>query len=150
MHREIPDCLGEEVYGLCPPFPMADPRILLVEDDKIILELVSAFLAYAGYPDFIAVSRAGDARKAWAAHSESLELILTDLTLPDGTGSDLVRDFLEEKSTCRAIIMTGFTAEFVDLGSGKGDRAILLQKPFSRTEFIRLITACLGPAGGSD
>ena len=56
---------------------------------------------------------------------------------------ELVREFLDENKEARAVLMTGFTAEYVELGAEINKRSVLLQKPFTRDEFTRIVKACL-------
>jgi DNA-binding response OmpR family regulator len=120
-------------------------NILIVEDDHAVLELIGEYLRSEGLAQFATASTVQEARTMWKKHLETLSLIITDLTLPDGQGSQIACEFLAEKRTVRAIITTGFAAEYIELGGEIANRAVLLQKPFTRTELINVVHACLSP-----
>jgi two-component system cell cycle sensor histidine kinase/response regulator CckA len=120
--------------------------ILVVDDETAILQIVSEFHRHAGYTTIFTAPSALAARKIWAEESERISLIITDLVLPDGRGTLLARDFLYANPKCRAIMMTGYSPEHVDLGGHLNERAVLLQKPFSAPDLLRLTNACLIPS----
>jgi DNA-binding NtrC family response regulator len=122
---------------------MPNPILLVIEDDDMVLNLVTLYLEAAGHLDYVAVGDAKRAREMWQDHRDSLRLIVSDMTLPDGSGVELVREFLGENKEARAVLMTGFTAEYVELGAEINKRSVLLQKPFTRDEFTRIVKACL-------
>jgi len=66
---------------------IAKPRILLVEDDPIVREIVATSLRAEGFAVDEA-ARTVDARARFAA--QPAELVIVDIRLPDGSGHDLV------------------------------------------------------------
>jgi two-component system cell cycle sensor histidine kinase/response regulator CckA len=118
--------------------------ILIVDDEPDVLQIVREFLQHAGYQSLYTAPSALAARKIWAEQSEQIHLIITDLVLPDGRGTLLARDFLYASPACRAIMMTGYSPDHVDLGGDLNERAVLLQKPFTRPDLLRLVNVCLG------
>lgn len=80
----MPDDRPQE-HDISPsPSPL---RVLLVEDDAITLEFITRFLTDAG----ASVTEAMTARQAieMAREHEPFDLLLTDYTLPDGTGLEV-------------------------------------------------------------
>ncbi len=72
---------------------MSEVRILLVEDDETLGQLIGRNLRVRGY----AVLEAGDARQALAhLRTGSIDLILLDINLPDQTGWDVLRAAKQE------------------------------------------------------
>ncbi len=80
-------------------------RVLLVEDDPIVRETVSDALEDAGH-SVIACSDACSAEKAIA--SECVDLMLTDVRLPDGSGLALFRKLRIHQPSAAAMLMTAF------------------------------------------
>lgn len=73
---------------------MPGARILIVEDDPIIRDLVVRNLAARGHE----VSVAGDAHSALSyLRTEMYNLVVLDINLPDQTGWDVLRSALQEK-----------------------------------------------------
>src|SRR5271154_4520537 len=65
-----------------------DARLLVVEDDPTILELLSASLRYAG---FEVITAAGGTEAVQAAQRHRPDLIVLDVMLPDVAGFDVTR-----------------------------------------------------------
>lgn len=67
---------------------MRRARILVVEDEANIRDILESFLAVAGYE----VLLAGTFQEGMDfLRSEPIDLLLTDINLPDGSGYDLIR-----------------------------------------------------------
>ena len=82
----------------------AGGRILLVEDDRPLREMLAEFLAGLGHE----VSSAGTLRAADEhLRSSGTDLVLTDLMLERGTGIDLLHRVRERELPVEVIIMTG-------------------------------------------
>lgn len=123
-------------------------RILIVEDEQPIREMVMFSLAGAGFD----VREAADARQAQACIAERLpDLVLLDWMLPGISGIDFARRLKREDLTRELpIIMLTARAEEEDtvqgLESGADD---YITKPFSPKELVARIRAVLrrgGPA----
>ena len=124
-------------------------RILIVEDEQPIREMVMFALANAGYE----VREAADARQAQTCIAERLpDLVLLDWMLPGISGIDYARRLKKDDLTRELpIIMLTARAEEEDtvqgLESGADD---YMTKPFSPRELVARILAVLrrgGPAG---
>ena len=124
-------------------------RILIVEDEQPIREMVMFALANAGYE----AQEAADARQAQAVIAERLpDLILLDWMLPGISGIDFARRLKKEELTRELpVIMLTARAEEEDkvqgLESGADD---YITKPFSPRELVARIRAVMrrgGPAG---
>src|SRR3954471_11374427 len=84
---------------------MPDPlKILLVEDHEDTLRLMARLLRHLGYSVETAACL-NDARASSA--NQNFQLMISDLALPDGNGTDLMRE-LREKQDIRGIALTGF------------------------------------------
>ena len=115
-------------------------RILLIEDDADIAELVILHLKNAGYD----VEHAANFQDGKAmALQHSYNLILLDLMLPGGDGMDICRALRVEKIQTPIIMLTAKTEEIdkvLGLESGADD---YITKPFSIREFLARIKAIL-------
>jgi DNA-binding response OmpR family regulator len=80
----------------------ASVRILVVEDDADTARMMSRLLNSSGYPTMTAGSVA-EARQLCDGHR--FDLLIADLTLPDGSGADLVRH--DEACFGKGIIVSG-------------------------------------------
>ena len=79
-------------------------RILLVEDNKDTLKYLSAMLIRRGHSVRTAASLASAFREASAA---DVELLISDIELPDGSGLELMRR-LKVTSPVKGIALSGF------------------------------------------
>ena len=128
---------------------MEEKRILVVEDERAIREMVVFTLKRAGF----AVTEAEDAsaaRRALVDHSP--DLVLLDWMLPDLSGLELARALRRDQATRElpVIMLTARAAEddkVMGLESGADD---YLTKPFSARELVARIQALLRRAAGAD
>jgi len=122
-------------------------RILVVEDEPDLVRLLEFNLTQAGY-EVQAVQRASDALKA--AQADPPDLVLLDLMLPDGSGTDVCR-VLKTTPATRAVpvIMVTARGEEIDrvvgFEIGADDYVV---KPFSVRELILRVKAILRRSEG--
>ena len=124
---------------------MSEPRrLLVVDDDREIRDLVSRFLVKHGYK----VTAARDAREMTAAlGGGEVDLIILDVMLPGRSGLELCRD-LRGKSDIPILMLTAMgeeTDRIVGLEMGADD---YLPKPFNARELLARIRAILRRAEG--
>jgi len=114
--------------------------LLLVEDDPAIAELVQLHLGQAGF----SVQRERDAPGAVRAiQARAPDLVLLDLTLPDGDGLDVCRFLREQHARMPVIIVSARSSEahrVLGLELGADD---YLAKPFSMLELVARVRALL-------
>lgn len=129
---------------------MSGPRILIVEDEAAISDMVAFHLSRAGYD----VVQAADCETARAKLADQgADLAIVDWMLPDMSGLELVRSLQRDPQyEDLAIIMLTARADEQDkvrgLDSGADD---YMTKPFSSRELLSRIQAVLrrsAPAAG--
>jgi len=102
------------------------PTILIVDDEAVIRELCAK--ALKGY----AVFRAGNCKDALSLYEkESIDLVLTDVMMPGGTGLDLLRQVKVLDPTAVVIIMTGFVEKDIILSALKEGADDFINKPLN-------------------
>jgi len=100
-------------------------RILIVEDDDELRESLLLYLQGLGHEVHAATSLAGARR--WLGR---VDLLLTDLRLPDGLGTTLLQEGRRENPGLQLLVMTGYaTVESAIAATRNGARDYLL-KPF--------------------
>ncbi len=130
------------VHQLCRDKNTVMKRILIVEDEAAIREMVIFALTRAGFE----VDEAADAAEAQTRVFERLpDLVLLDWMLPDSSGIDLARRFKRDKAAHEMpIIMVTARGEEDDnirgLEAGADD---YVTKPFSPRELVARIRAVL-------
>ncbi len=131
---------------------MTAKRILIVEDEKPIRDLVAFGLRRAGYE----VSEAEDCRSARASLVDQRpDLVLVDWMLPDMSGLELTRSLKRDKETedIPVIMLTARAEEQDKVGGLEGGADDYVTKPFSPRELLARIQAVMrraSPAGGED
>lgn len=114
-------------------------RILVVEDEEKIVNVVKSFLEVKGY----SVITAENGRKAIELfHTENISLILLDLMLPEITGEEVCK-IIRKKSRVPIIMLTAKSDE-VDMLQGLGIGADdYITKPFSLKTLLARIEAVM-------
>jgi len=114
-------------------------KILLVEDDRNIVDLIRSNLAVRGYD---VVGSADGQKVLWHVDVERPDLVLLDLTLPGADGLELCRE-IRERSAVGIIVVSARRAEpdkVQALNLGADD---YITKPFGVEELLARITATL-------
>jgi DNA-binding response OmpR family regulator len=120
------------------------PRILVVDDEVEVQRIITRSLERAGFVVDAAANCQG-AREA--ASSEKYHLYLVDLSLPDESGIDLIRDLCRGEDSPSVIIITGnpsvnSAAEAMQLGARN-----YLTKPVSPSELVDAVKSVLASDG---
>ncbi len=110
-------------------------RILIVDDEQSMRELLAILLKKEGFEVLTAGSRA---EAASALAGTTVELVLTDVRLPDGDGLEVLRHVKAASPETIVIVMTAYgTAETAVAARKLGAEAYIL-KPFDVDE-VRLV-----------
>ncbi|WP_293352273.1 ATP-binding protein [Phenylobacterium sp.] len=118
-------------------------RVLLVEDDAQVAELVEAMLRDLGHE----VRRAehADAALAILRAGETFDLMLTDLIMPgDKSGVDLAREAVALRAGLPVILSSGYTGEV--LLAAEDAPWPLLRKPYGSQQLANTIAQVIRPA----
>ena len=110
-------------------------RILLVDDDRYVRNLVRAVLGYRGYK----VIEATSAEEALGLHAAALEpfhLLMTDLELPGMDGLELLRLIRTRQPTIACMVLTGDHPDEALEEDLERETAICLLKPFENNEVL--------------
>jgi two-component system cell cycle sensor histidine kinase/response regulator CckA len=124
------------------PVPRGRERILFVDDEADLAAMGDEMLTGLGYQ----VTYKTGAREALALFGldpSRFDLVITDQTMPEMTGQDLVREVLALRADTPVIMLTGFS-HLVDADKAKaaGIRAFAM-KPLTRREIAQTIRKVL-------
>lgn len=112
-------------------------RILIVDDDKIVLESCRRILEAEG----IAVLTAGNAEKAESVIQGEgpFDVIMTDIKMPGRDGFELIRSIRRAYPEMAVLMMTGYLIpETIRKGTEIG-ADVLIAKPFTPEELLASI-----------
>ena len=125
---------------------MKNARILVVEDEKPIRDMIAFGLRRQGY---VMIEAAGVQQARIAIADERPDLALIDWMLPDGTGLELTRSLKRQRETRELpIILLTARAEESDKVAGlDGGADDYITKPFSPRELLARVKALLRRAG---
>jgi YesN/AraC family two-component response regulator len=122
-------------------------RILVVDDDTIIQEVLTFFLGDA-YKVIPATTGADALAKLCR---QTVDLVVLDHRLPDRTGLDILTELRSIRPTLSVIMLTGCGSEWICAAAFKQGVADYLQKPVSAVDLVRAVQRILPPGlGGSD
>jgi PAS domain S-box-containing protein len=120
-------------------------KILLVEDDLAVRRTTRRILEAFGYKVREATSGA-EALEIWKEHGAEVDLLLTDIVMPEGvTGLDLAKRLRGESPRLKVLFTTGYTTETAgkDTEFMRRNRDFFLQKPYRTEELLEKIRQCL-------
>ena len=108
---------------------MARKKILLVEDELPLLQLVEKYLRRLGF-DVETYSTSSDALRSFEAAPGNYDLVVADLGLPDIPGDVLLIRMLETRPDLRFLICSGSPFFIEKLPAALRRHVVFLQKPF--------------------
>lgn len=117
---------------------MVGKRILLVEDEEEIAEILALVLRGEGY---VVDTAATLAQAQQRLKSLRYALVNTDLRLPDGDGLEIVDRAADLGA--RTSILSGYVLQ---LPPKAADRHEVLMKPMRPSEFVAAVQRLIGPA----
>jgi DNA-binding response OmpR family regulator len=116
------------------------PRILVVEDDPVLLELNTSVLLLSGYE----VEAAADGAAAWRALSnDGYDLLLTDNDMPELSGVELLKKLRAARMALPVIMATGISPEEEFARQPWLRPAATLLKPFTSEQMLRTVEKVL-------
>lgn len=119
--------------------------ILVVDDEPELGRYVAATLSRFGYNAIVAES-GRQALYLSRLPGRSFDLVVTDISMSDLCGPDLVDALREDDPKLRVIYMTGYGRENLDrYGCQLADTEVL-GKPFTPTELLNAVVRAIGPA----
>lgn len=119
---------------------MVRSKILVVEDNPLILKLCSSILTHAGY-SCVCAANGSEGLKLWEAHRQNTWLVIADLKMPRQGGLEMVREIWKEGFEPKVIFITGWqTAD--ELAESAGRACSVLMKPFTAPELLAAVKQC--------
>lgn len=120
-------------------------RILVIEDDDILRALMRKMLTRSGFE----VVEAADGSCATELYREhAIDLIVTDLFMPDKEGMEVIRDLRRENPQAKIIAISGGSSfdsiDYLEVARLIG-AAKTLNKPFGTRELLEAVRQLLDP-----
>ncbi len=105
-------------------------RILIVDDEEIVADVVSETLSDMGYETIVAKS-GGEALEVFKARKEEIDLLLVDMIMPDMSGVELMSRLRQLEPGVRGVLSSGYTNDAKADDILKAGAIGFIQKPFS-------------------
>ncbi len=120
------------------------PKILIIEDDDTVRDLVRLLLERMGHEAVVAANGREGLEKAGSA---SFDLVITDLIMPEKEGIETIQELRKAQPGLKIIAMSGGgrvgAHDYLPLAKLLG-ASFTLAKPFNREELTAAIKEVLG------
>ena len=141
----------EPVEVAAPDRPPERPQggsetILLVEDEESLRELARETLLTLGYSVLVA-AHGGEALAVSERHEGVIDLLLTDVIMPQVGGRELADQLVRQRPGLRVLYMSGYTGQALGYHRPLEPGATLLEKPFTPDALARRVRDVLDAPG---
>ncbi|MFO7860632.1 MAG: PAS domain S-box protein [Desulfosalsimonas sp.] len=126
--------------------PEGSERILLVDDEKRVLEVEQMTLQKLGY-QVTAFSDSPEAFNAFKSKPDHFDLVITDQSMPQISGIELARKIRQIRSHVPVILCSGYSEKITRETILEDDIQAILLKPISRQEMAGVIRKTLDSMG---
>jgi PAS domain S-box-containing protein len=119
-------------------YSVGQGRILIVEDDELIADLIARSLVHAGY----SVTIKHDVESAWRQlRADVPDLLITDIMMPDGRGTDLAKRWYEDEQSeaLPMLFISGYSDQEIGDWKDATGPVKFLAKPFRTKELLERV-----------
>ena len=116
--------------------------ILLVEDHPQVLKSVQTMLQGLGYT-VLATSDPDDARRWAQTQGMAMDLLLSDLVMPNINGRDLAEVIRAHRPDLPCLFMSGYTADIMGADGIMSSKIFFLEKPFTQSALAHKVREAL-------
>ena len=146
---KVPAFAQEEAASAA-PVAGGSETILIVEDEPVLRSMARYILEECGYR-ILEASSGREALDVWNQRANEIDLLLTDMVMPDGvSGADLVERLLASQPRLKVVFTSGYTGNEVNQKMLARTRASFLAKPYTHAELAKTVRDCLDQNNSSD
>ena len=127
VSEPVPSVAGPAEPGILKP---GTETILVVEDEEMVRKLAARILQQCGYT-VIEASSGPEAMKLTREREGRIDLMLTDVAMPNMNGRELADRIASLKPGMRVLFMSGPAGEMVSPHKGLEDGTMFVYKPFT-------------------
>ncbi|HZO16890.1 MAG TPA: ATP-binding protein [Polyangiaceae bacterium] len=122
--------------------PRGSETVLLVEDDDIVRRVTGIMLTKLGY-EVLEASGMDHAIDRSNRHEGPIDVLLTDVVMPQGSGHLLAEKLTAIRKDMKVIYMSGYAPDTLAEHGLVAERVVILEKPFSGPGLARAIRRVL-------
>jgi CheY-like chemotaxis protein len=137
LYFPIIDETAEQVNKTSPVHYKGNERILLIDDEESLVEIGAEILGLFGYR-VTAKTNSLEAFEAFKKNPDNFDLVITDQTMPNMSGTELAVELLKIRSDIPIVLCTGYSSKISDDMIKEIGIADYFMKPFD-TEQLALI-----------
>lgn len=123
------------------------PLVLLVEDDAHVRSVMARILRRGGYGVLEAAS-AGEGLRIWERTPEPIQVLVSDVILPDRPGPELARVLERRDPGLHTIFVSGYSVDDLRMRARLPSDAVFLPKPFRPPELVDAVADAMKRPGG--
>jgi two-component system cell cycle sensor histidine kinase/response regulator CckA len=112
-------------------------RAMIVEDDPSVRDITRRFLERAGY-DVVAMADGVEAVAA-ARAGPPFDVLVTDVVMPNMSGIDLAEQMMDLDPLIAVVLLSGYTAEHLDLEGATARGATFVPKPVTSNQLLQAV-----------
>jgi CheY-like chemotaxis protein len=124
------------------PIPTGTERILFVDDELSIVNIGKKTLESLGY-DVVARTSSIEALEFFKKQSDRVDIVITDLTMPNMTGEELAEELMQIRPDIPIILCTGFSAKMDEKKAMDMGIRAFISKPILKREIAKTIRKVL-------
>jgi len=118
--------------------------VLVIEDETSLQSILARMLEDLRCRAIVAAT-AAQAVKLYAREYAGIDIVLLDMILPDGTGSDVYAELKKINASVRAIISSGYSADASSLLAAEDGVVDYLEKPYGMKHLADALQRALHP-----
>jgi hypothetical protein len=126
----------------------AGGTLMVVEDESSVREMTTIVLRRAGY-DVHPVADGAEAMRRLGELETPIDVLVTDVVMPGMSGIDLAEQVLDRYPAAGVVMLSGYTAETLDLERIVGRGGIFLSKPVPSEDLLSAVAAAAGRRNGA-
>ena len=117
-------------------------RLLVVDDERAVLKVVSALLDHAGFQ--VKTAASGPEALAWFdAHPTEVDAALLDLAMPEMDGAVLLRELRRRRPELPIILTSGYAEQTAIDDFAARDYQAFMRKPYRPRDLVEVLRSHL-------
>ena len=126
---------------------MKGVKVLVIDDEKVVLDSVAKILTDEGYDVDANVSGREGLNQAL---EEQYDIVLTDIRMPDIGGMRVLRDIKRTKPSLPVVMITGYASVKSSVQAMKLGAADYVEKPFTPDQLIKAVDTALATSASQE